>query len=568
MRHLISALVMITFLIGCSYKTFSQENYKNRQNERKNKYKIGRVEQALTDKLEDLAEQLDLPGFSACVLLGDQIVWNKSYGYADVANGIPATLNTSYHCASITKLFSSTVILQLKEEGLLDLDENVLPSLYPILKQYGIEINESVGEIKIKHLLSHTSDDPVGTYFRYDGDRFSLLSKIIFDASNCQLQDHILKILTSNNINNTVPVTYLSNYPEIKTLLARPYTYDSLGNLMIGNYATQFNAATGLISSVNDLASFIGKLDNKLIISDESMQLAYSPFRFKTGNYSNYGIGWFVENFHDVKLIWCFGYGYCTSGMILQIPEFDLTFIILSNCDRLSKPFPIGLPQVSVLESQFALEFFKAFIVPRIYKDPIPNIDWRKSLSEIENEVSRVHNQAIKELLSCELKSSWNISRITGDSNQQEKLFNVYSQSFLNEKVIKTTIPVELVNISEVKAKGLFTQKFELENNALIRINAMADGGYCNYFGMYDQVWIENNESNTEIWRMNAEHTECGGGHPRNRFADLILELEAGSYIVYFDNRQSPYNHFLNHWEAFPPDNLFWGIRIDYIQNL
>jgi CubicO group peptidase (beta-lactamase class C family) len=559
---------MIPFLIVCNCKTFSQENYKYRENESENKYRISSDELALGDKLEDLAKQLDFPGFSACVLSHDQIIWNKNYGYADIANGIPATTNTSYHCASLTKSFSSAVILQLQEDGLLDLNENVLPSLYSILKQYGIEINESVGEIKIKHLLSHTSDNPVGTYFRYDGDRFSLLSKIIFDATNCQLQDHILKILTLNNINNTVPVTYLSNYPEIKTLLARPYTYDSLGNMLIGNYATQFNAATGLISSVNDLASFIGKLDNQLIISEESMQLANMPFRFKTGNYSNYGIGWFVENFHDVKLIWNFGYGYCTSGMILKIPEFDLTFIILSNCDRLSKPFPIGLPQVSVLESQFALEFFKAFIVPRIYKDPIPDIDLEKTFSEIENEISRVHNQGIRELLSYELKSSWNISRITGDSNQQEKLFNVYSQSFLNEKVIKKNIPVELVNISEVNAKGLFTQKFELENNALIRINAIADGGYCNYFGMYDQVWIENNESNTEIWRMNAEHTECGGGHPRNRFADLILELEAGNYTVYFDNRQSPYNHFLNHWEAFPPDDLFWGIRIDFIQKL
>jgi len=565
MRHLISILVIISFLIGCNYKAFSQENDKYQQ---KTKYKISSEEPALSDKLEDLAKKLKLPSFSACVLSGNQIIWNKSYGYADVANGTPATLNTPYHCASMTKLFSSAVILQMKEDGLIDIDKNVLPSLYPILKQYGIEINESIGEIKIKHLLSHTSDNPVGTYFRYDGDRFSLLSKIIFDASNCQLQNHILKILTSNNINNTIPVIYLSDYPEIKTLLARPYTYDSLGNLRIGNYATQFNAATGLISSVNDLASFISKLDNKLIISDESMQLAYSPFRFKTGNYSNYGIGWFIENFHDVELIWCFGYGYCTSGMILKIPEFDLTFIILSNCDRLSKPFPIGLPQVSVLESQFALEFFKAFIVPRIYEHPIPDIDWRKSLSEIENEIKRVHNQDIKELLSYDLKSSWNISRITGDSIQQEKLYNVYSQSFLNVKVIKTTIPVELVNISEVNAKGLFSQKFKLENNALIRINAMADGGYCNYFGMYDQVWIDNNESNTEIWRMCAENTECGGGHPRNRFANLILELGAGSYTVNFDNRQSPYKHFFNHWEAFPPDDLFWGIRIDFIQKL
>ena len=84
---------------------------------------------------------------------------------ADLEMSRPATPETIYHIASLTKTFASTIILQLVEEGKIDLEAPV--------SRYGVAIKDA-DVVCVKHLLSHTSDDPPGARYRYDGDRFEL----------------------------------------------------------------------------------------------------------------------------------------------------------------------------------------------------------------------------------------------------------------------------------------------------------------------------------------------------------------------------------------------------------
>jgi CubicO group peptidase (beta-lactamase class C family) len=90
--------------------------------------------------------------FSGNVLVIDKnkVVFEQSYGYADHTAKTPNTLNITFPVASITKLFTATAILQLREKGLLKITDPVckyLPAFpYP--------------EVTIKHLLSHTSGLP------------------------------------------------------------------------------------------------------------------------------------------------------------------------------------------------------------------------------------------------------------------------------------------------------------------------------------------------------------------------------------------------------------------------
>ena len=59
----------------------------------------------------------DLPGFSVGVIHDQELLWSKGYGYADVTNKIPATDQTLYRVASITKTFTAAAIMQLVEQG-------------------------------------------------------------------------------------------------------------------------------------------------------------------------------------------------------------------------------------------------------------------------------------------------------------------------------------------------------------------------------------------------------------------------------------------------------------------
>ena len=51
------------------------------------------------------------------------MVFARGFGHADVENGIPATENTPYNVASLTKTFTAAIIMDLDESGQLDLDD-------------------------------------------------------------------------------------------------------------------------------------------------------------------------------------------------------------------------------------------------------------------------------------------------------------------------------------------------------------------------------------------------------------------------------------------------------------
>src|SRR5205085_8886946 len=79
--------------------------------------------QRLEQQLDQLRKLLKIPGLSASVVRDQEVVWDKGFGFADREKLIPATPETPYHVASITKTFGATLILRLVEQSKLDLEE-------------------------------------------------------------------------------------------------------------------------------------------------------------------------------------------------------------------------------------------------------------------------------------------------------------------------------------------------------------------------------------------------------------------------------------------------------------
>jgi len=64
-----------------------------------------------------------LPSISAAVFRGEELAWSEATGLADVEQGVDASPDTQYAVASITKTFTAASVLQLRDEGKLDLDD-------------------------------------------------------------------------------------------------------------------------------------------------------------------------------------------------------------------------------------------------------------------------------------------------------------------------------------------------------------------------------------------------------------------------------------------------------------
>jgi CubicO group peptidase (beta-lactamase class C family) len=308
--------------------------------------------------LERLRNQLKIPGFSAAIVKNRKIIWAEGFGYANVEDKKTATPTTAYHLASLTKTFASTIIMQLVEEGLLDLEAPV--------SDFGIEIQSS-DTVRVKHLLTHTSEGIPGSFFRYSGDRFGLLDDVIVEASGRSFSELLVeRIIEPLGLENTVPnLLNMIHCPltwperiEFAENLAQGYTSDGSERQA---YPTYFGTAAGLISSVIDVAKYSIAIDNHVFLTEETQALVFSPAVSNNGATLPYGLGWFVQQYFGLKIVWHYGWWTANSSLIVKVPERDLTFIILANTDMLSRAFPtIGYGDISV--SVVALEFLNGFV--------------------------------------------------------------------------------------------------------------------------------------------------------------------------------------------------------------
>src|ERR1043166_1519016 len=219
--------------------------------------------------LESLRQDLKIPAYSAAIVKDQKVIWAKGFGYADVENKIPATEHTPYHLASLTKTFASTILMQLVQDGKVKLDDPV--------SKYGITL-ESEGVIRVRHLLSHTSEGNPGEQYRYNGNRFSELDKVIQGSTGKSFAElliaNILDPLGMNETAPNVPRIFSTKSPntaaqaaeaEVKAAVMDVVEGFNSGNIdqverRLAPQQNRFPAEGGLLTSFVDAAQIRGAL--------------------------------------------------------------------------------------------------------------------------------------------------------------------------------------------------------------------------------------------------------------------------------------------------------------------
>jgi CubicO group peptidase (beta-lactamase class C family) len=309
-------------------------------------------------RLNQLRNDLHMPGMSAVIAKDQRIAWGQGFGFADLENRVAASPTTTFHLASLTKTFCSTIVLQLVEQNLLSLETPV--------GQYGVPLTAN-GTIRVKHLLSHTSEGTPGSQFIYNGDRFAHLSTVVAGASGKGFGQLVSeRILQPLNLSNTAPnvadadfdfsqldrTTFTSN-------VAKPYEING-STVVPGVYPSLFSCAAGLMGSAADVAQYAMAMDRDAFLQSATKNQAWTNFTLNGGGSAPYGLGWFVQNINGVKVIWHYGLWTANSSLIIKVPERGLTFVLLANTDRLSRDFNLAAGDVRV--SPFAREFINAYV--------------------------------------------------------------------------------------------------------------------------------------------------------------------------------------------------------------
>ncbi len=302
----------------------------------------------LETNLFEMYENLRMAGMAVGILRGRDLMWSKGFGFADLTDKTPVTHDTPFHLASLTKTYASTLLMQLVEQGKLDLDTPA--------STFGIDL-KSRGIITVRHLFSHTSNGKPGELYRYDGSRFGQLDRVLEQITGngfkANLDEIIIRPLGLKNTGGMNDV--------LETKLASPYQLSKSGGLVPGKYPTYFGSSAGLVASISDYAKYIVGLKENRFLRPQTQAIAFRPTQSNSGRDLPYGLGWFVETIEGTNLIWHYGSWDSISTLVLMIPEKDLTFLAFANSDALSRG--TGLDRGRIVRSPAGLIFLENFVL-------------------------------------------------------------------------------------------------------------------------------------------------------------------------------------------------------------
>jgi len=278
-RTLISIPIFLVLLIlMCTSPTFSDEQKKPDFSE---------AIRLIDTWLEAQRDYDHLPGISVAIVTDQEILWSKGYGMADLEKEAPSSPNTIYSICSISKLFTSVAIMQLRDARKLRLEDLVADHLpwFNLKQQY-----PETGPITIRSLLTHSSGLPresdypywtgpdfpfpspkqvkaklgtqktlysPSTYFQYSNLGLTLLGEIVAEVSGMPYQqyieENILKPLRLADTRTKLPESLW------RGKLATGYTAkkrDGTRSMLPLFQAEGIAAAAGFSSTVEDLARF------------------------------------------------------------------------------------------------------------------------------------------------------------------------------------------------------------------------------------------------------------------------------------------------------------------------
>ena len=305
---------------------------------------------AAIDQLLSRYHELGLFNGSALVADQGRVVMKKGYGLANMEWNLPNAPDTKFRLGSITKQFTATLVLELAEQGKIDLDAPVtryLPDYPPA----------SGDKIKIHHLLNHTSGIPgytetpgfgakmrdsvtpaelmktfsglplffePGTHFSYSNSGYFLLG-VILEKITGEKYEKLLreKIFDPVGMNDT-------GYDSTRPLLAhRAAGYDQTfdGSYLNTSYIdmTQPYAAGSLYSTVEDLYKWDQALYTDKVLTEASKARMFTP------GLSGYGYAWEIRKRDGATIIEHSGgiNGFNTN--IRRSPEKKRLIVLLNN---------------------------------------------------------------------------------------------------------------------------------------------------------------------------------------------------------------------------------------------
>lgn len=287
-----------------------------------------------------------------------QIIYRKSFGSANLELNVPMQPEMVFRIGSMTKQYTAIAILQLVEKGKISLQDNI--------QKFIKGSTDKWQNVTVENLLAHTSgiigydvldfhipnairidfmpkqiidslaklplDFVPGTKFNYSNSNYLILGYIIEQVTGKSYKDYLQeKIFKPAGLTNT----YYDTPTEIISNRVNGYTKDS-SKYHNADYIsmTQAFSAGALLSNIDDLFKWHQALYSYKLITKETLEKAFTSFKLKDGQFSEYGYGWFIKDWKGSKSI---GHGGAIDGFRSTetfFPDQNIFITTLFNSDN------------------------------------------------------------------------------------------------------------------------------------------------------------------------------------------------------------------------------------------
>ncbi|MBN1265453.1 MAG: beta-lactamase family protein [Anaerolineales bacterium] len=320
--------------------------------------------------LEEQIRRYNIPGAALAVINNGMIVHQRGFGQARPAGEVP-TPQTPFMIGSLSKSFTALAVMQLVEDGKIELDDPV----QKYLPWFRVADPQVSSLITVRHLLNQTSglpawvgeiqladfdsitdavehqvrilstvkpERPAGSAFEYNNANYNLLGQIVEVASGETYADyiftHIFKPLGMGHSYTSKAVAQQDNMAVghqywFTMPVAVPDMPQSVLSLPTGQ----------LISSTEDMSQYLitllngGRCGDKQILSESGVAGLFTGVAESTQmglSFGYYGMGWFVDEINDTTLLWHSGTTPDFGSFMALLPEQKKGFILMFNANQ------------------------------------------------------------------------------------------------------------------------------------------------------------------------------------------------------------------------------------------
>ncbi len=291
----------------------------------------------------------NIPGLSLAVLSHGKVIKTAGYGLSNIKNRTPATPETIYKIASVSKQFIAAGIMSLVQAGQLNLGD-------PISK-YLKDTPAAWSGITIHHLLTHTSGlarespgfdpfkvqsdaeviraayavpllFPPGARWEYSNLGYFVLAEVIRAKTGRPWADYLHERIFS-------PLGMNSTYPtNTRIALAnRAQGYVDNDALRDAGEWPALRPSGAFLSTVSDLAKWDAALTSGGILTDSIRRQMWTPVTLNDGSSAPYGFGWMLASVRGHRLVHHPGGMPGARADIARFVDDELTVIVLMNLD-------------------------------------------------------------------------------------------------------------------------------------------------------------------------------------------------------------------------------------------